>query len=268
MLRRPVELTPRKRTSSAVSRRPLGQDFFTLFGLPIVPGFGLVATMSDKRAKQRQRVLKSAKIGLTRGGVIDCTIRDISEDGACLRVASTLGIPEFFELTLDDKTVRPCRIKWRKEMQIGVEFQYKNVSTTDTQKRPFANWENNMNTSLPVLVVDDSSTMTRIISDVVRKIGFKDVDIAHDGHSALDQLRHKQYGLVLSDWEMQPMSGEEFLKEMRQEKLIGKIPIIMITATAGRGASWLAGAAAYLHKPFSESDLKTAIKRVLQPPSN
>jgi len=224
--------------------------------------------MSDKRAKQRQRVLKPAKIRLTRGGVIDCTIRDISEDGACLRVAVAVGIPEFFELILDDQTVRPCRIKWRKEMQIGVEFQSQNVSTTDTQKHPFTNWGNKLNTSLPVLVVDDSPTMTRIISELVRKVGFTDVDTAHDGHSALDQLRHKQYGLVLSDWEMQPMSGEEFLKAMRQEKMIGKIPIIMVTATAGRGASWLAGAAAYLHKPFSESDLKTAIKRVLEPPSN
>ena len=223
--------------------------------------------MSDKRAKQRQRVLKSAKIGLSRGGIIDCTIRDISEDGACLRVASALGIPEFFELILDDKTLRPCRIKWRKETQIGVEFQSKIASTTDAQKHSFA-VRGNMNTSLPVLVVDDSPTMTQIISDLVRKVGFADVDIAHDGPSALDQLRHKQYGLVLSDWEMQPMSGEEFLKEIRQDKGIGKIPIILITATTGRGASWLAGAAAYLHKPFSESDLKTAIKRVLEPPSN
>jgi Response regulator receiver domain len=158
--------------------------------------------MSDKRAKQRQRVLKPAKIGLSRGGLIDC-IRDISEDGACLRVASTLGIPDVFELILDDKTMRRCCVKWRKETQIGGEFQSKNTSTTDIQKHSIAIWGNNLNTSLPVLVVDDSPTMTQIISDLVRKVGFTDVDIAHDGHSALDQLRHRQYGLVLSDWEMQ-----------------------------------------------------------------
>ena len=122
-----------------------------------------------------------------------------------------------------------------------------------------------MDTSLPVLVVDDSPTMTTIISKLVRKVGFTEVDIAHDGRSALDQLRQKQYGLVLSDWEMQPMSGEELFKEMRQDRKIGNIPIILITATAGRGASWLAGAAAYLRKPFSESDLKIAIKKVLEP---
>ncbi len=104
-----------------------------------------------------------------------------------------------------------------------------------------------------------------MISDLVRKVGFTDVDTALDGPSALDQLRKKQYGLVLSDWEMQPMGGEEFLKEMRQDKAIGNVPVILITGKAGRGASWLAGASAYLPKPFNESDLQTAIKRVLEP---
>ncbi len=221
--------------------------------------------MSERRAKQRQRVLKSAKMRLERGGVIDCTIRDISEDGACLRVASALGIPDFFELILDEKILRPCRVKWRKETQIGVEFQQEIASATDAQKYSSAGWRNNMNTSLPVLVVDDSRTMTLLITDFIRKIGFTDVDVADDGHSALHRLRQKKYGLVLSDWEMQPMSGEELFKEMRQDKMIGNIPIIVITATARRGASWLAGAAAYLHKPFSESDLRTVIERVLKP---
>ena len=90
--------------------------------------------------------------------------------------------------------------------------------------------------------------MTQLISDLVRKVGFNDVDAENDGHSALERLRHKKYGLVLSDWEMQPMSGEEFLKAMRQDRAIGKIPIILITGTAGRGTAWLAGAAAYLPK--------------------
>ena len=124
-----------------------------------------------------------------------------------------------------------------------------------------------LNTSLSVLVVDDSRTITLLISDLLRKLGFTDIDVAHDGPSALDQLRQKQYGLVLSDWEMQPMGGEEFLKAMRQDKQIGNIPTILITGTAGRGASWLAGAGAYLAKPFNEADLQTAIRRVLAPGS-
>lgn len=124
-----------------------------------------------------------------------------------------------------------------------------------------------MNMTIPVLVVDDSPTMTRIITDLVRKIGFTEIDVADDGRAALDRLRQKQYGLVFSDWEMQSMSGAELFKEMRQDKTIGNVPVIVITATAGRGTSWLAGAAAYLRKPFSESDLRIAIKRVLEPPT-
>ena len=221
--------------------------------------------MSDKRTKQRQRVLKAAKIAINRGGAIDCTIRDISENGACLRVASALGIPESFDLILDEKTRRPCFVKWRKATQIGVEFQSENHSTIDASNYSVADRGRDMNTSRPVLVVDDSSTMTGIISDLLRKIGFLDIDVAQDGHSALDRLRQKKYGLVLSDWEMQPMSGEQLFKEMRQDKMIGNVPIILVTATAGRGASWLAGASAYLRKPFNEGDLKTAIDRVLRP---
>lgn len=123
-----------------------------------------------------------------------------------------------------------------------------------------------MKTSIAVLVVDDSRTTARMISDLVRKLGFADVDQAHDGHSALEQLRKKQYGLVLSDWEMHPMSGEEFLKEIRRDETIRKIPVILITAKSGRGASWLAGADAYLAKPFNDGDLQIALKTVLEPP--
>jgi two-component system chemotaxis response regulator CheY len=198
--------------------------------------------------------------------MIDCTIRDISEDGAGLRVTSALGIPEFFELVFDEKIRRPCRLIWRKETRIGVQFQSELSCTIGAGKGSFAVGGNQMNTALPVLVVDDSMTMTQIISDLVRKLGFSDVDIAHDGHSALDRMRQKRYGLVLSDWEMQSMNRDELFKNMRQDKTIGNIPIIVITATAGRGTSWLAGAAAYLRKPFTESDLKIAIKRVLEPP--
>jgi len=219
--------------------------------------------MTDRRAKQRQRVLKPAKIKLSRGGIIDCMIRDISEHGACLRVASALGIPEFVELIFDDKTLKRCRVAWRKETQIGVEFKSEIACATVESTIG----ENILRKPLPVLIVDDSPTMTHITAELVRKIGFTDVDSEHDGASALRRLRQKRYGLVLSDWEMEPMNGQELFREMRQDKMIGNVPIILITATAGRGAAWLAGAVAYLRKPFNEGDLKTAIERVLSPPS-
>jgi two-component system, chemotaxis family, chemotaxis protein CheY len=121
-----------------------------------------------------------------------------------------------------------------------------------------------MDTTIPVLVVEDSRTMSLIISTALRKLGFTDVDIAHDGQAALDQLRNKRYGLILSDWEMQPVSGDQFLREVRKDTESSTIPVVVITAQSSRGAAWLAGAKAYLGKPFSDRDLETAIKLALE----
>jgi hypothetical protein len=80
--------------------------------------------MDEKRRAPRHRTLKTAHI--TRKdhrGSIDCTIRNLSAIGACLQVASPLGIPDSFDLIVDfDHSIRPCRVVWRKETQIGVEF--------------------------------------------------------------------------------------------------------------------------------------------------
>jgi len=80
--------------------------------------------MSEQRRVVRRRVLKAAKIGFNRGSIIDCTVRNMSETGALLQVASPLGIPDSFDLMLDgEKTLWACRVIWRKERQIGVEFE-------------------------------------------------------------------------------------------------------------------------------------------------
>ena len=115
-----------------------------------------------------------------------------------------------------------------------------------------------------MLVVDDSHTISLIISNFLGKLGFADVDLAQDGQSALDLLHQKQYGLVLSDWEMQPMSGDQFLKELRANNNFCRIPVVLITGKSTRGAAWLAGASAYLAKPFSAGDFETAIKTALR----
>ncbi len=119
-----------------------------------------------------------------------------------------------------------------------------------------------MDTSIPVLVVDDFQTMSFIISKNLQKLGFADVDMAEDGQSALDRLSQKHYGLILSDWEMQPMSGEQFLTEIGRR--FRKIPVILISATAGRGTSCVAGASAFLAKPFSLGDFEAAVKIALR----
>ena len=85
--------------------------------------------------------------------------------------------------------------------------------------------------STPVLVVDDSLTVRNIVVKRLNSLGFADVDVAEDGNSALERIREKQYGLLISDWEMPNMSGEEFFKTVRQDPKCMKMPIIMITGT-------------------------------------
>src|SRR6516165_9627879 len=121
-----------------------------------------------------------------------------------------------------------------------------------------------MDLSLPVLVVDDSRTMTTIISRLVRDLGFTDIDHAHDGQSALDRLREKKYGLLLSDWDMAPMNGTELTERVRKDPLSASIPIIMITAKGDADIAWLSGADGYLTKPFKANDLKDKIEEIAQ----
>ena len=121
-----------------------------------------------------------------------------------------------------------------------------------------------MNTSIPVLVVEDSTTVSTIIFNHLRKLGFTDVDLAQDGKSALDHLNQKPYGIILSDWEMAPMGGDQFLKELRQNQQFSKIPVVLISGKSSRGASWSAGASAHLSKPFSGGDFATAVKIALR----
>ncbi len=89
----------------------------------------------ERRHQARSRTLKSAQILLNHHhSVIDCTVRNLSPSGACLNVASTLGIPETFDLLFDaDKSIRTCRLVWHKEKQIGVEFAADDAETALTR---------------------------------------------------------------------------------------------------------------------------------------
>ncbi len=79
--------------------------------------------------------------------------------------------------------------------------------------------------SMPVLVVDDYNTMIRIIRNLLKQLGFEDVDDASDGSAALSKMRDKKYGLVISDWNMEPMTGYELLKEVRADPGLNKTPV-------------------------------------------
>jgi two-component system chemotaxis response regulator CheY len=120
-----------------------------------------------------------------------------------------------------------------------------------------------MDTSLPVLVVDDSRTMTAIIAKLVGEVGFANIDQVNDGLSALERLREKRYHLVLSDWDMRPMNGTELIAKIRQDPANSRTPVIMITAKCDADVSWLSGADGYLMKPFNASDLGEKIAEVL-----
>lgn len=122
--------------------------------------------------------------------------------------------------------------------------------------------------TMPVLVVDDYKTMIRIIRNLLRQIGFQDVDDASDGTEALTKLRQKSYGLVISDWNMEPMTGFELLKQVRADPALADIPFIMVTAEAKSEnvvAAKEAGVSNYIVKPFNAQTLKGKIEAIYQP---
>jgi two-component system, chemotaxis family, chemotaxis protein CheY len=134
-------------------------------------------------------------------------------------------------------------------------------------KRPHAYGEQDMavDMSMPVLVVDDYNTMIRIIRNLLKQLGFEDIDDASDGSAALSKLREKKYGLVISDWNMEPMTGYELLKEVRADPGLTKTPFIMVTAeskTENVIAAKKAGVNNYIVKPFNAQTLKTKIEAV------
>jgi len=119
--------------------------------------------------------------------------------------------------------------------------------------------------SMPVLVVDDYKTMIRIIRNLLKQLGFANVDEASDGTAALDMMRQKSYGLVISDWNMEPMTGYELLREVRASPEFSQTPFIMITAeskTENVIAAKKAGVSNYIVKPFNAATLKAKIDAV------
>ena len=119
--------------------------------------------------------------------------------------------------------------------------------------------------SMPVLVVDDYSTMVRIIRNLLGQLGFADVDDACDGQCAHAKMPPRRYGLVISDWNMEPMSGYDLLKEVRADAKLSKTPFIMITAeskTENVIAAKRAGVNNYIVKTFNAQTLQSKIAAV------
>ena len=119
--------------------------------------------------------------------------------------------------------------------------------------------------TMPILVVDDYQTMVRIICNLLKQIGYENVDTASNGAQALERIAEKKYGLIISDWNMQPMTGFELLVKLKGEPEHADIPFIMVTAESKTDnviAARKAGVSSYIVKPFNAATLKAKIDAV------
>ena len=117
------------------------------------------------------------------------------------------------------------------------------------------------------LVVDDFSTMRRIVRNLLKELGFVNVQEAEDGVEALKKLRADTFDFVVSDWNMPNMTGIELLKEIRADARLKTLPVLMVTAEAKREniiEAAQAGASGYVVKPFTAATLDEKLKKIFQ----
>ena len=120
--------------------------------------------------------------------------------------------------------------------------------------------------NMSILIVDDYKTMLRIIRNLLNQLNFSNVEEAADGKTALVKLRSNSIGLVISDWNMEPMTGLQLLREVRADENLKDTPFIMITAeskTENVVAAKEAGVSNYIVKPFNAETLRNKLVSVL-----
>jgi two-component system, chemotaxis family, chemotaxis protein CheY len=123
-----------------------------------------------------------------------------------------------------------------------------------------------MDNAMNVLIVDDYKTMLRIIRNLLKQIDINNVEEATDGADALAKLRAGSFGLIISDWNMLPMTGLQLLQEVRADSRLKSIPFIMITAESKAEnviTAKQAGVSNYIVKPFNAETLRDKITKVL-----
>ncbi len=120
--------------------------------------------------------------------------------------------------------------------------------------------------SMPILIVDDYKTMLRTMGILLKRLGFENIEEANDGHEALAMLRDRSYRLVISGWDMQPMSGLDLIRQMRANASLDTVHVVMVAAENGDenvAAATAAGAAEYIVKPFCAATLKDRLTPIL-----
>jgi len=121
------------------------------------------------------------------------------------------------------------------------------------------------------LVVDDFSTMRRIVRNLLKELGFHNVDEAEDGVDALGKLRGGGYQFVVSDWNMPNMTGLDLLKNIRADAALKALPVLMVTAEAKKEnivAAAQAGASGYVVKPFTAATLDEKLNKIFKSMEN
>jgi two-component system chemotaxis response regulator CheY len=121
--------------------------------------------------------------------------------------------------------------------------------------------------TMKILVVDDFPTMRRIIKNLLKDLGFENVDEAEDGAMALEKLRNGNFEFVVSDWNMPNMDGLEMLKAIRADPALSKMPVLMVTAEAKKEniiAAAQAGANGYVVKPFTAATLEEKLNKIFE----
>lgn len=121
--------------------------------------------------------------------------------------------------------------------------------------------------NMKILVVDDFSTMRRIIRNILKEIGYNNVDEADDGSTALEKLKGGGFDFVVTDWNMPNMPGIELLKAIRQDPGLKETPVLMVTAEAAKEnvvTAVQAGVNNYIVKPFTAAALKERIDLILE----
>jgi len=119
--------------------------------------------------------------------------------------------------------------------------------------------------NMRILVVDDFSTMRRIVKNLLGELGFSHVDDADDGLTALPMLKTGRYDFLVTDWNMPGMQGIDLLKAVRAEPSIGKIPVLMVTAASRRDQIVFAaeaGVNGYVVKPFTAVTLQQKTDKI------
>jgi len=123
-----------------------------------------------------------------------------------------------------------------------------------------------MDLSIKILIVDDFATMRRIVKNILRQIGFTNIQEADDGSTALEVLKTNTIDLIVSDWNMPKMTGLELLKAVRADDQLKQIPFLMVTAEAQKQnviEAVKAGVSNYVVKPFTAEQISEKLEKIL-----